>query len=257
MAKKTIVITGANRGIGRQLALAYAAPEVNLILIARQRAQLAAVADECQQQGAKAFFEIFDIREAAPLNDYLLTIDKEMPVDLVIANAGVSSTLQPDWQQETPADLEQTFAINWQGTINTINPLIKPMIQRNNGQIAIMSSLAGLRGLPQSPGYCASKAALHVYGQSLRAWLSRYQVQVSVVFPGYIKTQMSDKLTGPKPFLLSSEKAAKIIQKGLSKNKANIAFPWQLHWLMRLAGALPGKVVDTVLNRFESHVSEG
>lgn len=77
----------------------------------------------------------------------------------------------------------------------------------------MMGSIAGLRGLPQSPSYCASKAALHVYGQSLRAWLIRYQIHVNVICPGYIKTDMSDKLTGPKPFLISSEKAAKIIQK--------------------------------------------
>ena len=95
-----------------------------------------------------------------------------------------------------------------------------------------------------------------MYGQSLRAWLSRYHVKVNVVCPGYIKTNMSDRLIGPKPFLITSEKAVQIIQKGLVKNKACIAFPWQLNMVTRLATILPATLVDTVLNRFESYVSE-
>lgn len=128
------------------------------------------------------------------------------------------------------------------------------MIARRQGQLVMMSSLAGLRGLPQSPSYCASKAAILVYGQSLRSWLARYQVQVHVICPGYIETDMSQRLQGPKPFLVSCEKAAYLIQRGLKKNKACIAFPWQLVALTKLARLLPSKPVDVVLNCFESYV---
>lgn len=251
---KTILITGANRGIGRQLALSYAGPDVNLILIARDRQKLGQITRDCQELGANTISESIDVQQGAELKKFILDIDSKMPIDLVIANAGVSSTLQCNWQQEEENDVERVFAINLKGTLNTIQPLINKMIIRKKGQIVLMSSLAGLRGLPQSPSYCASKAALNVYGQSLRAWLARYGVNVNVVCPGYVKTDMSDALIGPKPFLISTKRAAKIIQKGLLKNRACIAFPWPLTILTRIASILPAGLVDLILNRFESYI---
>lgn len=253
MIKKTILITGASRGIGKQLALRYAAADVHLILVARQHEELSQVALRCEQLGATATYRAIDIKNAISIKAFIIETDNATPIDLIIANAGVSSTLQPHWQQETEEDIEHVFAINWQGTLNTISPLIDRMIARKKGQIAMVSSLAALRGLPQSPSYCASKAALLVYGQSLRAWLGRYNVRVNVICPGYIKTDMSDCLTGPKPFLISSERAAKIIQQGLTKNKACIAFPWALYRLMKLANILPDQWVNAIANRFESY----
>jgi short-subunit dehydrogenase len=256
MKKKTIVITGANRGIGKQLALRYANTQSRLILIARQKEKLAEVVDLCQLRGAEVIHQAMDIRDAHPLKEFLLSTDAQFPVDLIIANAGIAKTLGPEWREESEDDLYQNFSINLHGSLNTVQPLIQRMILRKRGQIALMSSMAALRGLPHSPSYCASKAALNIYGQSLRAWLSRYHIQVSVIFPGYIKTAMSDRLQGPKPFLVSSERAARIITRGLKKNKAKIAFPWQLHLLMKLTNVLPSKMVDMVLNRFESYAHE-
>lgn len=253
MNKKTILITGASRGIGEQLAYRYAASNVNLILIARDLKKLESVAYSCQERGAYTLCEGIDITDALELKKFINHIDTQMPIDLVIANAGVSSTLQSNWQPEKEEDIYQVLAINLQGTVNTITPLVPKMIERKRGQIAMMGSMAGLRGLPHSPSYCASKAALHVYGQSLGAWLSRYQVHVAVICPGYVKTEMSDRLTGFKPFLMSSEKAACIIQKGLLKNKRHIAFPWPLHWLTQMSRIVPAQLVDFVLNRFESY----
>ncbi len=256
MRYKTIIITGASRGIGRDLAYTFAAPDVNLILIATNQEKLLQVQEICRLRGAHVICESVDVRDAQSLSKCLLEIDGKLPIDLVIANAGVSSTLQSDWQPETSEKIEQTFGINLQGMLNTIHPLIDRMITRRHGQIALVSSLAGFRGLPQSPSYCASKAAVLVYGESLRAWLSRYEVKVNVICPGYVKTDMSDSLTGPKPFLISSEKAAEVIQKGLLKNKPYIAFPWQLSVLMRLARVLPTRPINAILNRFEAYTNK-
>ena len=255
MDTKTILITGASRGIGEQLALRYAAPNTNLILVARDLKNLSKVARQCQEQGANTVQESIDVRDAIQLKKFIIETDNTMPIHLVIANAGVSSTLQSNWQPEREEDISQVLAINVQGTINTVAPLMHRMIERKKGQIAMMSSIAGLRGLPQSPSYCASKAAIHMYGQSLRAWLIRYQIHVSVICPGYVKTDMSDKLSGLKPFLISSEKAAQIIQKGLLKNKKYIIFPWSLHMLTQLSRILPSRPVDAILNRFESYIT--
>ncbi|KTD12089.1 polysaccharide biosynthesis dehydrogenase/reductase [Legionella gratiana] len=255
MNKKTILITGASRGIGEQIAIQYASTNVNLILVARDLKKLTHVAQRCQEKGANTIYASHDVQDKALLKKFIHDIDTKMPIDLVIANAGVSSTLQANWQPEKEEDIHQVLAINLQGTMHTVNPLIPRMIERKKGQIAIMGSIAGLRGLPQSPSYCASKAALYIYGQSLRAWLIRYQIHVNVICPGYVKTDMSDRLTGLKPFLISSEKAAQIIQKGLLKNKASIVFPWPLHLLIKLSQLLPSRPVDAILNRFESYIN--
>ncbi|KTD41700.1 polysaccharide biosynthesis dehydrogenase/reductase [Legionella parisiensis] len=255
MNKRTILVTGASRGIGEQLAKQYAAPDINLVLIARDLNKLNNIAQICQAQGANTIYASIDVQNGAHLKKFIVDIDNKMPIDLVIANAGVSSTLQPNWQPEKEEDINQIFAVNLQGTMNTIIPLIPRMIARRQGQIAMVSSIAGLRGLPQSPSYCASKAALHIYGQSLRAWLTRYQIRVNVICPGYVQTEMSARLSGLKPFLMSSEEAAKKIQKGLIKNKASIIFPWPLHMLIKLAYLLPSRPVDAILNRFESYIS--
>jgi short-subunit dehydrogenase len=256
VSPQTILITGASRGIGKQLALRYAAEHINLILIARNRDQLLEVAQHCQDLGANTIYKVIDVTDSCPLKNFILEIDEELPIDLVIANAGVSSTLQSNWRQETDENIQNVLAINLQGTMNTINPLIHRMISRQKGQIALMSSLAGLRGLPQSPSYCASKAALYIYGQSLRAWLNRYNIKVNVICPGYVKTDMSDRLSGPKHFLVSSEKAVRIIEQGLRRDKACIAFPWQLNWLTRLSSILPSKPVNFILNRYESYLKD-
>lgn len=251
MTSKTILITGASQGLGAALVNAYARPNTHLILIARnivllkQMALLAAAAGATVQIGA------IDVRDAPKLAQFIVNQDKHTPIDLVIANAGVGGTLEPDWQPESPNITEAIFATNLQGTLNTISPLIEQMIARKQGQIAIVSSLAGLRGLPQSPSYCAAKAALITYGQSLRAWLSRYHIQVNVILPGFVKTAMSDELPEPKPFLLSADKAAYIIKKQLTKNKAQICFPWQLYMLSKLMYCMPSKLVDKVLNQFK------
>ncbi len=254
MEKKNILITGASRGIGEQLALHYAKAGTNLILVARDAQRLLGVAQNCLQKKANVITHNIDIADDVALKEFIIKIDKQYPIDLVIANAGASGTLSKDWSIENEVASANVLRVNVLGSLNTINPLIERMISRQSGQIAIMSSLAGLRGLPQSPSYSASKAYLHVYAQSLRAWLKRYNIRVSVICPGYVNTDMSRKLSGPKPFLLSSEKAAQIIKKGLLHNKACIAFPRSLYWLARMSQILPSALVDRILNNYESYV---
>lgn len=251
MPQQTILITGASRGIGKQLALRYASTGSQLILLARNYELLRDVSLQCKGLGATVIFDAIDVSDASLCKSFMLEIDKTMPIDLVIANAGVSSILQKGWLPELEDELQQNFAVNLQGTLNIVNPLIDRMIIRRKGHVALTSSLAGFRGLPQSPSYCAAKGAIHIYGEALGSWLKRYDINVSVIYPGYVKTDMSDKLTGPKPFMLSSEEAAALIKKGLDKKRRQIIFPWQLYMLLKLARVLPIGIVDMIINRFE------
>ena len=100
------------------------------------------------------------------------------------------------------------------------------MATRGRGQLAVVSSLAGFRGLASSPAYSASKAAVRVYGEAMRGFAARYGVEVSVVCPGFVRSRLTATNQFPMPLLMDSDKAARIIAKGLERNRGRIAFPW-------------------------------
>ena len=123
------------------------------------------------------------------------------------------------------------------------------MRARKRGQIAVISSLAAIRGMAISPAYCASKSALKAYGEAVRPLLARDGVALSLVFPGFVKTAMSDVFPGRKPFLWSAEKAASHIRSKLSAGRKEIAFPGLLAFGMSLLPLLPAWLADTILGR--------
>jgi short-subunit dehydrogenase len=243
---QTIVITGASAGIGKALAVSYAKKGVTLGLIARNQDKLAIVAELCQQQGASVEVGIIDVTDDELLKQWLIEFDKRHPVDLLIANAGVTSSIVngevESWQQ-----VKQMMQINFCGVINSIYPLITPMQQRKRGQIAIMSSVAAYCGMPISPTYCATKAAIKSYGESLRGWLQADGIAVSVICPGFVKTELSAQFRAPKLFMISADKAADAIQQGLAKNKALISFPFLLDMGMRFLAVLPTDFANYLL----------
>ncbi|MCA0403738.1 MAG: SDR family NAD(P)-dependent oxidoreductase [Proteobacteria bacterium] len=248
----TILITGASQGIGAACALVYAAKGIHLILIARNEDKLAKIKEQCLAKGAMVTTLSMDVRDKKNLEQFIQEFDDKQPIDLVIANAGVSNSSKLKDVSDDEQEADSIWQINLFGVLNTINPLIERMVNRRCGQIALIGSIAGLRGLPQSPVYCASKAAVHNYGQGLGARLRPYNVQVSVICPGFVKTAMSDKLKSPKPFLLSADKAAHIIKTNLAKNKAFIIFPKSLYYLTKLANCLPNAIIDAILNRYRT-----
>ena len=118
------------------------------------------------------------------------------------------------------------------------------MQQRRQGQIGIVSSLAAYRGMPITPSYCASKAAVKSYGEALRGWLVDDNIKVSVICPGFVESELSAQFHGDKPMMISPDKAAGIIIKGLNKNKANISFPFPLNLGMWFLAVLPAGLSD-------------
>jgi short-subunit dehydrogenase len=245
----TIIITGASSGIGRALALHYARTKASLALTGRDRERLDTVAAECAGAGAMVRTAVLDVRDRAGLARWIAALDCETPVDLVIANAGVMTGTPPGDEIE-PADAGYAAVeANVLGVLNTVQPLLGPMMARRRGQVAIVSSLAGLIALPDSPSYCASKSAVLAYGRSLRALLTPYGVGVSVICPGYVTTPMLLRERGRKPFTMSAERAAVIIASGLARNKAVIAFPALLAWATRLHGVLPEWLQRKILAR--------
>ena len=250
---RNIVITGASSGLGAALALHYAASGVTLHLQGRNQQRLEQIAENCQKRGAIVHNRILDVTNEAGMNQWLRAIDANAPIDLIIANAGISAS--GGIYGENIKQVRDIFATNINGVVNTVMPLLPAMIARKHGQIAIMSSIAGLRGLPSCPAYSASKNCVRAWGEALRGWLTKQGVEVSVICPGFVETNMTAKNTFPMPFMMSAEKAARIIVRRLEANKARIAFPWMFYCFTYLVSCLPVWLTDPFLARLPGKAS--
>jgi short-subunit dehydrogenase len=244
---KRILITGASSGIGAALASAYAETGVGLLLGGRDLGRLATVSETCRRQGAEVEAQAIDVVDAPAMRGWIEAADDRAPLDLVIANAGISAGTGGDGESE--AQTRAIFAANIDGAANTVWPALRRMEQRRRGQIALMSSLAAFRGFPGAPAYCASKAAIRVWGEGLRGEYRAKGVAVSVICPGYVETPMTAVNDFPMPFLMSAERAARIVKRGLARNRARIAFPFPMYAVAWLLGALPPALTDPLLAR--------
>jgi short-subunit dehydrogenase len=241
---KSILITGASSGIGEALAKAYAKPGIILSLTGRTEERLRKVAEQCRELGATVEISVIDVRDTARLRSWIEERDADVPLDLVIANAGISNAGEEKGEQFD----KDIFTVNLFGILNTVYPAISVMQKRKHGQIALMSSMAGIiHGLPRAPAYCASKAAVKSFGEGMRGKLRDVGIEVSVICPGFVKTPLTDVNKYPMPFLISVEKASKIIVKGLARNKGLIAFPLRMYFLMWLLHLLPHKLAERIV----------
>jgi len=239
---KAVVITGASSGIGAALALHYAHEGVRLGLLGRSTARLGRIADACRRMGADVETGTIDVRDRPEIGAWLAAFDDAHPVDLLIANAGVMAGRPADGMLE-PADVGHALVeTNVLGVLNTVQPLLPRMLARGAGQIAIVSSIAAFIPLPDAPSYGASKAATLSYGLGLRALLDAHGIRVSVVCPGYVHTPMMEQESGPKPGATDPAAAARLIARGLERNKSVITFPFLFSLMTRIGGLLPDRL---------------
>ncbi len=251
---RSIVITGASSGLGAALAVAYAAPGVSLGLIGRNAARLTRTQGACQAKGAAVRIGGLDVADAAPLASWLADFDQTAPIDLLVANAGISAGPAPLSASEGLPMASRQVHTNLLGVINTIEPLIPALVARGHGHVAVVASLAGYRGLAYSPAYSASKAGARAYGEALRALLAPRGVVVSVVCPGFFESPMTDRFIGSHPFRLSLEQATAIVKRGLDRGKRRIVFPWPLAFGMRCADLMPAALGDLIIRNFHFHI---
>jgi short-subunit dehydrogenase len=239
--KKTILITGASAGIGRALAEKLAQTECNLILTARR---IELLEDLKNQSSKKARIEIIkcdvsrkeDVRSAYERTKNIFGIP-----DLVILNAGVGIPVTVENFSSHPA--EEIIKTNFLGVVYWTEVLLPDFIQRAGGIIAAVSSLADNRAYGVS-FYNPSKAALTLFLEGLRLDLKKYNIKVLTIKPGFIKTGMTASNNFKMPFLLQPEDAARIILKGIEKEKKIIQFPLPLVLLTRIIGLLPLTVYE-------------
>ena len=234
---KSILITGASSGIGEALALEYAAPDVHLTLTGRDAGRLERVANACRQHGAMVHAALTPVTDQDAMKALVDEADNRAPLDLVIANAGISAGSAGDGEAEPQA--RAIFDVNFTGVLNTIWPAIAAMKKRQCGQVAVMSSMAGLTPMPGAPAYSASKVAVKAYAEALNGALRADGITVSAVCPGFVKSRITDKNDFPMPFFMDAPKAAKIIRRGLAKGRISVIFPRRLAALTWLISVLP------------------
>lgn len=243
-----VLITGATGSIGGALALAYAAPDCTLVLQGRDETRLSVIARECEAKGAKVITHALDLRNREGVANWLNALQTSVALDLVVVNAGRNTDIGPEGKGERWDDVEALIDVNVLSSILIANLVLPSMRKRKQGQLVFISSLAAYFGLPETPSYSASKAAVKAYGEGLRGWLAPEGIKVNVVMPGYVKSPMCDAMPGPKPFLWSADKAAKAIKRGLANNKARISFPFPLNLGTWFLAVLPASFSIKILS---------
>jgi short-subunit dehydrogenase len=252
---RTILITGASSGIGKALALHYAKPGQILGLLGRNVERLDLVAAECRKRGAEVRTGAIDIRRREELKQWLEAFDRDHSVDLLIANAGVMEGTPPGGDIEPPDAAYDLIETNVLGLLNTVQPLLPSLIARGRGRVAVISSIAGFVPLPDAPSYSASKSAVTNYGLALRALLAPHGIGVTVVCPGYIDTPMMHRELGTKPFKMPADRAARLISRGIERDRALVVFPFFFGLITRIGGLLPDRLRRLTMGPFRFKVS--
>lgn len=248
IAFKTALITGASSGIGAALALELARRGCALALSARRAAELELVAAQARALGVTARVYPCDTRDRDAVRQTARRMLDDFGVfDLAVLGAGVSGNVRVDaYDGEAVARVLET---NLLGALYWVEALLPAMRERGAGTLAAVSSLAAGRGLPNAAAYCASKAGLSAFFESLRVDLKPHGVRAAVVEPGLVRTPLIAHLRRRLPFLLEPRDAARVIVNRLGRGHTIIRFPWPMAGLLRLVRALPSWAYDALASR--------
>ena len=251
----SIVITGASSGIGATLARRLSGPGRALGLIGRNQQRLEAVAAECVAIGAHCRGASIDVRDTARFQDFIDAFDRDHPIDLLIANAGILDGRHADQVTETGEAAPRVLEINLLAAVESVHAVLPAMRRRGRGGIIIVSSLAGFVPLADAPAYSASKAALVSYALALRDALEDEGVRVMAACPGFVATPMAVSHIGPRASEISADDAATRILEGYQRNKSLVGFPLVPFWLSRLSLLVPEIVRRWGMRNTRFHVS--
>ncbi len=242
------MITGASSGIGRGLGLELSRRGARLGLVARRAAALDEIVGEISSRNERALALAADVQDATALRGAADRLRAEFGrIDLLIANAGIGLTA--DAAEMQPADLARVFDVNVIGAANSVAAVVPEMVAHGSGHLAVISSLAAYRGLPKSAAYCASKAAVSAFFESVRLDLKGKGIAVTIIHPGFIKTPLTEGRQADMPFLMELQDAVQLIVGAIEKRKKSYAFPWQLASIVRLGMIMPNFMYDWIAVR--------
>lgn len=231
---KTIWLIGASEGLGHSLAQQLDEAGARLVLSARNTQKLESLA-----QGLSAARVLpLDVTDAASVTSACRDLG---PVDGVIYNAGAYEPMPAtSWQSDAALQMAD---VNFMGALRILGEITPVFVERGCGEITLIGSLAGYRGLPKSIGYSASKAALISLGETMRHDLSGSGVTVRVVNPGFIKTRLTDKNDFKMPMLMTPQAAARRVLRAMQSRRFRTDFPRPFSWALKLYGLLPDILV--------------
>lgn len=244
----TVWITGASSGIGLELAVRLAAEGCTVAVSARSGAKLLELST-CEPR-IRPY--PLDVEDAAAVARTFDAIERDLgPIDLAILNAGIwDQMLVTDFSAERA---KRSMSVNYFGVLHALEPAMAAFVARGRGHLALVSSVAGFRGLMRGAAYCPTKAALISLAEALFPHLKRKGVDLTIINPGYIKTPMTDKNAFPMPFIIPVDVAAETIISGLKRKKYEIVFPLKMAALMKSMRAMPNRaffyLVNTAINR--------
>jgi short-subunit dehydrogenase len=241
----TVWITGASTGIGRELALQLDGRVAHVAISARSADKLREV--ESAATSIKSF--PLDVTDEAAVKRTKAAIEAQCgPVDLAVLNAGTWNI--PELPVIDPEDFRSSMAVNYMGVVNVLAALLPGMFARGEGHIAVVSSIAGYRGLPKAAAYGPTKAALINLVESIRPELERAGVTITLVSPGFVDTPLTENNDFPMPFLMPAPDAARRMLDGLVKGKYEILFPRRLAYGLKLLRLLPNAAFFWVVRNF-------
>jgi NAD(P)-dependent dehydrogenase (short-subunit alcohol dehydrogenase family) len=240
-------ITGASSGIGLAVAERLARTGSRVILSARSAERL----EDLSREEARFVGLPLDVTDERAVRDTVARIVAEHGVpDLVILNAGLWTPYDMAKDGIAPDDHIASMRVNYYGQVFPIAALLPHFKERTRGHFALMASVAGYRGLPRAGAYGPSKAAAIALAETMRAELTPLGIDVSVINPGFVETPMTAANDFPMPFLMTTEKAADAIVRGLAKRKFEVAFPWQMVAILKIARVLPYRLYFGLIRRF-------
>ncbi|MFB6344722.1 MAG: SDR family NAD(P)-dependent oxidoreductase [bacterium] len=255
-SSKTVYVTGASSGIGRTLAEQFGQKGANVVLCARSEDKLNEIGSRVEANGGSSLVQSLDVRdEQSVKQSFEKTVEAFGGVDCVIANAGVS------WRTNAlDLDLEscrETVNINVLGLVNTLKFALDQMIGAGSGHLVAVSSMASYKGLPGKAAYCASKAAVARFAESLRLDLTDEPIDVTTVFPGYVKTPMTDHYPEDElTFLVPVDEASRKIIRAIENGQKRCEFPWQMALLSGTLSLLPDWMTDWIVTKMAATMTD-
>lgn len=248
-SEKTVLMTGASSGIGEALAMELANLGAIVGLIARREDKLAGIAKLIKDRGGIARVYPADVTDKDGIFAAARQFTDEFGhVDIMIANAGIGGNNSKTRALE-PDAVKKVVDINLIGAVNAVAAVLPQMIERGSGHLVAISSLAGIRGLPKSAAYSASKAGMTALFESVRLDMLGKGVDVTVIQPGFIKTPLTSGRASKMPFLMELEDSIPLFLKAIERKKRFASFPWQLASIVRAAKFMPASLYDRIAGR--------
>lgn len=247
MTAPLVYITGASSGIGQALAARYYRAGYRLALVARRAGEIEAWAQAQGFEAARVAVYAADVRHVESITGAgRACIARQGLPDVVIANAGISIGVDTAEYEDLEV-IRATFETNNLGTAATFQPFVKPMRERRSGTLVGISSVAAIRGLPGHGAYCASKAAVVSYCESLRGELRPFGVKVVTIGPGYIDTPLTRENRYAMPFLMPADDFADRAFRAIEAGVSYRVIPWQMGVVAKLMRLLPNPLFDRLL----------